>query len=65
MYCNTDTVAPLNCSEVFCECIHRLKVDINDVVELILIDEGLPFDANHPMHLHGHAFHVVGMDRVN
>ena len=61
--CNEETVAK-NCSEEFCECTHVLKVDLNDVVEFIIIDEGKIWDANHPMHLHGYSYRVVGMDRV-
>ncbi|XP_060065140.1 uncharacterized protein LOC132545474 [Ylistrum balloti] len=64
MFCNTDTVKK-NCSEEFCECIHTLKVDLGDTVEFIVIDEGKIWDANHPMHLHGHKFRVIGMDRLN
>ena len=37
---------------------------LGDVVEIVIIDEGVTFDANHPMHLHGYQFYVVGMDRV-
>ncbi|XP_067670637.1 uncharacterized protein [Haliotis asinina] len=54
-----------NCSHEYCECIHLIKVDLNDTVEMVLIDEGVTFNANHPMHLHGHHFRVVAMDRVN
>ncbi|KAG1687825.1 Laccase-2 [Nymphon striatum] len=46
----------------FCECIHVLKVGLNSVVEVLLIDEGFKFNANHPFHLHGHNFKVIGMD---
>jgi len=40
-----------------------LEVDLGDVVELVLIDEGLPYDVSHPFHMHGHAFFVVAMQR--
>ncbi|XP_052228206.1 uncharacterized protein LOC127842632 [Dreissena polymorpha] len=63
-FCNADNTGSTNCSEEFCECVHRIQVDLGDTVELVVIDEGVPFNANHPMHLHGHAFHVVGMDRL-
>ncbi|KAF2890857.1 hypothetical protein ILUMI_15316, partial [Ignelater luminosus] len=39
-------------------------VPLNSVIELILIDKGFAFDANHPFHLHGHSFRVVGMERI-
>ena len=48
-----------------CECVHRLKVDTGSVVELIMIDEGRPYNyTNHPMHLHGHHFAVIGLGEV-
>jgi FtsP/CotA-like multicopper oxidase with cupredoxin domain len=31
---------------------------------MILIDEGVVYEANHMFHLHGNYFHVVGMDRI-
>lgn len=31
---------------------------------MILIDKGFAYDANHPFHLHGHAFRVIGMERL-
>ncbi|XP_069129876.1 uncharacterized protein [Argopecten irradians] len=65
MFCNADTKRQENCNMTYCECLHTLKVDLNDVVELIVIDEGKVFNANHPMHLHGYKFKVIGMDRLN
>ncbi|KAK3090802.1 hypothetical protein FSP39_014772 [Pinctada imbricata] len=64
LFCNEDTVNK-NCTEEFCECVHVLKVDLNDVVEFIVVDEGKIWDANHPMHLHGYSYRVIGMDRLN
>lgn len=37
---------------------------LGSLVELILVDKGFTFDANHPFHLHGHSFYVVAMQRV-
>lgn len=53
-----------NCTEEYCECVHLLKVGLGDTVELVMIDEGQTYNANHPMHLHGHYFRVIGMDKV-
>ncbi|KAL5012095.1 hypothetical protein ScPMuIL_010646 [Solemya velum] len=64
MFCDESTVK-WNCSEKFCECVHLLAVPLGSVVEMVLVDEGKPFDANHPIHLHGYKFMVVGMDRLN
>ena len=34
------------------------------VVEFVLVDEGVTFDASHPMHLHGHSFRVVALEKL-
>ncbi|KAK6195925.1 hypothetical protein SNE40_001251 [Patella caerulea] len=64
MFCNTDTIQK-NCREEFCQCVHRLQVDLNDTVEIIMLDEGVTFNANHPTHLHGHSFRVVAIGKLN
>ncbi|KAK3597474.1 hypothetical protein CHS0354_041893 [Potamilus streckersoni] len=63
-FCNPETINK-NCTKEYCECTFLLKASLGDVVELVVIDEGVTFNANHPVHLHGHAFRVVGMDRLN
>lgn len=65
-FCNETSLAVqgVNCKETFCECTHVLQIPLNSVVEMILIDEGVTYDANHMFHLHGHYFHVIGMDRL-
>lgn len=65
-FCNGSSLANMNidCSDEFCECIHVLQVPLNASVELVLVDEGYRFDANHPFHLHGHSFKVVAMERL-
>lgn len=65
-FCNETSLANqgVNCKETFCECTHALQVPLNSVVEMVLIDEGVTYDANHMFHLHGNYFHVVGMDRL-
>jgi FtsP/CotA-like multicopper oxidase with cupredoxin domain len=55
----------LDCKKEFCECTHRLKVKLGEVIELVLVDEGKAMNNNHPMHLHGHSFRVVAMEKVN
>lgn len=66
-FCNASTLAAkgVDCREEFCECSHVLQVPLHSVVELILIDEGFAYDANHPFHLHVNSFRVIGMDRLN
>ncbi|KAL6260451.1 hypothetical protein P5V15_007976 [Pogonomyrmex californicus] len=61
-FCNASTVK--GCENDYCACTHVLQVKLNSVVELILIDEGVPYDANHPFHLHGYQFRVVAMERI-
>jgi FtsP/CotA-like multicopper oxidase with cupredoxin domain len=39
------------------------QVKLGDIVEIFLIDEGRDYDVSHPMHLHGHSFYVVAMER--
>lgn len=65
-FCNKSSLAQQNidCDKQFCECTHVLQVPLNATVEIILVDEGFMYDANHPFHLHGHHFRVVGMERV-
>ncbi|XP_029665985.1 laccase-1-like isoform X2 [Formica exsecta] len=61
-FCNSSTVE--GCKNDYCACTHVLQVKINSVVELLLIDEGVPYDANHPFHLHGYQFRVVAMEKI-
>ncbi|KAF5305483.1 hypothetical protein FQA39_LY01574 [Lamprigera yunnana] len=61
-FCNDSTHN--NCNDKYCECTHVLQVALNSVVELILIDKGFAYDANHPFHLHGYTFRVVGMGKL-
>ena len=60
---NKDTICPPNQSE-YCSCIHVLEIGLNELVELVIIDEGFTYQSNHPMHLHGHEFAVIGIEKV-
>ncbi|KAL3859684.1 hypothetical protein ACJMK2_009892 [Sinanodonta woodiana] len=64
LFCNESSIHR-DCNAVFCECTHRLKVGVGDMVEMILIGEGINGEGNHPMHLHGHQFYVLGMKKLN
>lgn len=66
-FCNSTSLAErnMNCREFFCECFHVLNIPLDKNVEIILIDEGYKYDANHPFHLHGYDFRVIGMEQVN
>ncbi|KAG7296596.1 hypothetical protein JYU34_020406 [Plutella xylostella] len=63
-FCNMSSIDE-TCKEGYCQCPHILSVRLGAVVELVILDEGVTFDANHPFHLHGHAFRVVGMRRLS
>ena len=52
------------CGKEFCECIHRIKVNYNDMVELVLISEAQNGMGNHPMHFHDYTFSVLDMEKV-
>ena len=41
------------------------KVQNEGVLNSCAFFRGYTFDANHPFHLHGHAFRIVGMERLN
>ncbi|KAI7815129.1 laccase [Rhyzopertha dominica] len=61
-FCNESTVS--NCTKQHCECTHVVKIPLNAVVEMVLVDTGFAYDANHPFHLHGHAFRVIAMEKL-
>ncbi|EDO64011.1 AGAP008732-PA [Anopheles gambiae str. PEST] len=65
MFCN-NTHRPARCKPHHaCFCLHRLKVALNDVVEMSLIDDAeVVRDLYHPFHLHGHRFIVTGMGQL-
>lgn len=63
LFCDNNSLGKGNCTLEWCGCIHLLKADPGDIVEIFLVDEGIKFDTQHPMHLHGHGFHVLGMER--
>ncbi|KAL1506103.1 hypothetical protein ABEB36_005531 [Hypothenemus hampei] len=64
MFCTEETVKGENCSKTYCECPHVYQIPVNSLVELIIVDEGFAYNANHPLHLHGYSFRVVAMERV-
>lgn len=46
-----------------CRCIHRMKVKLGSIVELLIID--IDDSLTHPFHLHGHKFYVMDMGIFN
>lgn len=59
-FCN-ETSIPIRCrAKGYCECVHRIKVALNEVIELVVVDEATaPGLVNHPFHLHGHQLFVT------
>ncbi|CAG9818287.1 unnamed protein product [Phaedon cochleariae] len=64
MFCNKETMNKTDCMDLHCQCHHGIHIPLNAIVELIFVDEGFAYDANHPMHLHGYNFRVVAMERM-
>ncbi|XP_059173405.1 uncharacterized protein LOC131953968 isoform X2 [Physella acuta] len=60
LLCNNDTVK-YECSKELCICVHMLKYDIGDMVELVLVS--YKNTLIHPMHMHGHSYKVITMHR--
>lgn len=69
MFCDGESVSNKECTllggQKVCRCIHRLKFKLGTIAELIVVN--VADKLSHPMHLHGHKFHVMdmGMLRAN
>ena len=62
MLCNQTSIGE-ECETKWCECVHRLRVEQDDIVEMVFISPaGRGF--THPIHVHGFSYRVVAMDRV-
>nr|XP_022308032.1 uncharacterized protein LOC111114035 [Crassostrea virginica] len=48
---------PPYCTSERCRCTHTLKLEIDNVIQFVFFTQGLK--AAHPIHFHGHQFHVV------
>jgi FtsP/CotA-like multicopper oxidase with cupredoxin domain len=61
MFCDSTKRFGRECIENsnVCRCVHRLKVKLGSIVELILYD--VDDSLTHPFHLHGHKFYVMDM----
>lgn len=61
LFCDTDHIPDhcLSLPTAHCLCTHRLKVKLNSIVELVIVDETSNIGLiNHPFHLHGYALTV-------
>ncbi|KAK3605830.1 hypothetical protein CHS0354_002467 [Potamilus streckersoni] len=48
-----------------CTCTHALDIANGDTVQMVLTNMGKGRGWSHPVHLHGHSFHVVKMGYAN
>jgi hypothetical protein len=63
IFCNATHKPGCTRNSTTCECIHRLKVPLNAVVEFLLVD--IDDHSRHPFHLHGHKFYVTEIGRFD
>lgn len=63
MFCDVSTLAKQKCfkfeDKTICRCIHRLKFKLGSIAELVVVN--VLDKITHPMHLHGHKFHIMDM----
>lgn len=61
LFCNGHSLQDKKClndnKTTVCKCVHLLKVNLDSNVELVIYN--LNDKISHPMHLHGHKFHVI------
>lgn len=65
IFCDTRSNTSRACikNSPICRCIHRLKVKLGSIVEIVLFD--VADSLTHPFHLHGHKFYVMDMSIFN
>ncbi|XP_064601859.1 uncharacterized protein LOC135467880 [Liolophura sinensis] len=64
-FCNRSSLDMTACSANLCICTHLVHLKLNQVVDLVLVNEGKAFtESGHPMHLHGHSFRVLGLEKL-
>ncbi|XP_011682196.2 laccase-4-like [Strongylocentrotus purpuratus] len=63
-WCNEDSLrtSGKDCIHEACECIHRIDIKYNQVVELVFVNPNAV--SAHPMHIHGYNLEIVGMDQM-
>ncbi|OAD62113.1 Laccase-5 [Eufriesea mexicana] len=60
-FCSVDNL-PSNCtSSEPCTCIHLIKIPLDSIVEINVIDEFNAQSVRHAFHLHGFAFNVIAL----
>lgn len=62
LFCDEGTWPERCQSQDHCTCIHRLKIPLNALIELYILDLTPQVnDLNHPFHLHGYQMYVMEM----
>lgn len=63
LFCDANTVKAEECAQFgtknLCKCLHRIKFKLGSIAELIVVN--IDDKLGHPMHLHGHKFHIMDM----
>uniref|UniRef100_T1GHN8 Uncharacterized protein n=1 Tax=Megaselia scalaris TaxID=36166 RepID=T1GHN8_MEGSC len=61
-FCDENNLPAYCQNKTICPCIHRIKVNLGDIVELVIVDDNnTPGRMHHPFHLHGFRFMVKDM----
>ncbi|XP_056000865.1 uncharacterized protein LOC130048300 [Ostrea edulis] len=60
-YPGMDAITPCGtCTSNECDCTHILKFDLGNIIEIVISAIGV-IGISHPVHIHGHHFHVLKM----
>lgn len=61
IFCDVNNLENEKClkfeNKTICRCIHRIKFKLNSIAEMIIVN--VDDKITHPMHLHGHKFHIM------
>lgn len=66
IFCDENNLPKHCANRKICPCSHRIKIELNSVVEIVLIDDRESIGPeNHPFHMHGYSFTVteIGQDK--
>ncbi|BES92073.1 Multicopper oxidase [Nesidiocoris tenuis] len=54
-----------HCTGSYCSCTLTEQIPTGSLVELVLVDVSWKRKQDHPIHLHGYTFHIVGQGLLN
>lgn len=62
IFCDENNIPKHCANRSICPCTHRIKIKLNSVVEMVLIDDREKVGPeNHPFHMHGYSFTLTEM----